>query len=145
MFYKDKRIAVICNDKKYEHEVKYLADLATEVLYFPAYNDSEIELPNVKISKDVPIALIGDSFVEGITLRSGKTESVDGVFCLRNAIAPSKLMPQLEIETDIYWWIEPSRQMWQAVLRQETAQAGHTSTRRLSEKEMWQHIRVYIS
>ena len=98
MFYKDKRIAVICNDKKYEHEVKYLADLAAEVLYFPAYNDSEIELPNVKISKDVPIALIGDSFVEGITLRSGKTESVDGVFCLRNAIAPSKLMPQLEIE-----------------------------------------------
>ena len=98
MFYKDKRIAVICNDKKYEHEVKYLADLATEVLYFPAYNDSEIELPNVKISKDVPIALIGDSFVEGITLRSGKTESVDGVFCLRNAIAPSKLKPQLEIE-----------------------------------------------
>ena len=82
----------------YEHEVKYLADLAAEVLYFPAYNDSEIELPNVKISKDVPIALIGDSFVEGITLRSGKTESVDGVFCLRNAIAPSKLMPQLEIE-----------------------------------------------
>ena len=72
MFYKDKRIAVICNDKKYEHEVK--------------------------ISKDAPIALIGDSFVEGITLRSGKTESVDGVFCLRNAIAPSKLMPQLEIE-----------------------------------------------
>lgn len=34
MFYKDKRIAVICNDKKYEHEVKYLADLAAEVLYF---------------------------------------------------------------------------------------------------------------
>lgn len=67
-------------------------------MYFPTYNDSEIELPNVKISKDVPIALIGDSFVEGITLRSGKTESVDGVFCLRNAIAPSKLMPQLEIE-----------------------------------------------
>ena len=98
MFYKDKRIAVICNDKKYEHEVKYLADLAAEVLYFPAYNDSEIELQNVKISKDAPIALIGDSFVEGITLRSGKTESVDGVFCLRNAIAPSKLMPQLEIE-----------------------------------------------
>lgn len=81
--------------------------------------------------------------MEGITLRSGKTESVDGVFCLRNAIAPSKLMPQLEIETDIYWWIEPSRQMWQAVLQQETAQAGHTSIRRLSEKEMWQHIRVY--
>lgn len=33
--------------------------------------------------------------------------------------------------------------MWQAVLRQETAQAGHTSILRLSEKEMWQHIRVY--
>lgn len=60
-FTRIKRIAVICNDKKYEHEVKYLADLAAEVLYFPAYNDSEIELQNVKISKDAPIALIGDS------------------------------------------------------------------------------------
>lgn len=98
MFYKDKRIAVICNDKKYEHEVKYLADLASEVLYFPTFNDSEIELSNVKISRDMPVALTGDSFVEGITLRSGRTESVDGVFCLRNAIAPSKLMPQLEVE-----------------------------------------------
>lgn len=98
MFYKDKKIAVICNDKKYEHEVEYLADLAAEVLYFPTFNDSGIELSNVKISKDMPVALTGESFVEGITLRSGKTESVDGVFCLRNAIAPSKLMPQLEIE-----------------------------------------------
>ncbi len=98
MFYKDKKIAVICNDKKYEHEVEYLADLAAEVLYFPTFNDSRIELSNVKISKDMPVGLIGESFVEGIALRSGKTESVDGVFCLRNAIAPSKLMPELEIE-----------------------------------------------
>ena len=67
-------------------------------MYFPAYNDSEIRASNVKISRDMPVALTGDSFVEGITLRSGKTESVYGVFCLRNAIAPSKLMPQLEIE-----------------------------------------------
>ena len=103
MFYKDKRIAVICNDKKYEHEVKYLADIAAEVLYFPTFNESEIELSNVKISWYMPVALTGDSFEEGITPRcgrteSGRTESVDGVFCLRNAIAPSKLMPQLEIE-----------------------------------------------
>ena len=30
MFYKDKEIAVLCNDPKYEHEVEYLADLEIE-------------------------------------------------------------------------------------------------------------------
>lgn len=37
MFYKDKEIAVLCNDPKYEHEVEYLADLAAKVTYFPMF------------------------------------------------------------------------------------------------------------
>ena len=113
-------------------------------MYFPAYNDSEIELPNVKISKDVPIALIGDSFVEGITLRSGKTESVDGVFCLRNAIAPSKPMPQLEIENGhILVDRSPADKCGRLFCGRRLHRQAIPSIRRLSEKEMWQHIRVY--
>lgn len=98
MFYKDKKIAVLCNDPKYEHEVEYLADLAAKVTYFPLFSDSQVKKENVTISKDFPVKVNGIDRVTGLTLKSGETLSVDGIFCLRNAIAPSKLIPGLEIE-----------------------------------------------
>lgn len=98
MFYKDKKIAVLCNDPKYEHEVEYLADLAAKVTYFPLFSDSQVKKENVTISKDFPVEVSGIDRVTGLTLKSGETLSVDGIFCLRNAIAPSKLIPGLKIE-----------------------------------------------
>lgn len=98
MFYKDKEIAVLCNDSKYEHEVEYLADLAAKVTYFPLFSDSQVKKENVTISKDFPVEVNGIDRVTGLTLKSGEILSVDGVFCLRNAIALSKLIPGLEIE-----------------------------------------------
>lgn len=98
MFYKDKEIAVLCNDPKYEHEVEYLADLAAKVTYFPLFSDSQVKKENVTISKGFPVEVNGIDRVTGLTLKSGEILSVDGVFCLRNAIAPSKLIPELEIE-----------------------------------------------
>ena len=98
MFYKDKEIAVLCNDPKYEHEVEYLADLAAKVTYFPLFSESQVKKENVTISKDFPVEVNGIDRVTGLTLKSGKALSVDGIFCLRNAIAPSKLIPGLEIE-----------------------------------------------
>lgn len=98
MLYRNKRIAVLCNAKKYEHEVEYLADLATEIHYFPVFNGSTIERENVIISKDFPVAINGEQKVESITLKSGATVEVDGVFCLRNAIAPATLVPGLQAE-----------------------------------------------
>lgn len=98
MFYKDKEIAVLCNDPKYEHEVEYLADLAAKVTYFPLFPDSQVKKENVTISKDFPVEVNGIDRVTGLTLKSGEILSVDGVFCLRNAIALSKLIPELEIE-----------------------------------------------
>lgn len=97
MFYKGKKIAVICNAPKFEHEVEYLADLASEVLYFPSFT-STVERENVTVRKDAPVSVSGEERVTAITLRSGATETVDGVFCLRNAIAPSTLVPGLAIE-----------------------------------------------
>lgn len=98
MFYKGKEIAVLCNDPKYEHEVEYLADLASKVTYFPLFSDSQVKKENVTISKDFPVEVNGSDRVTGLTLKSGEILNVDGIFCLRNAIAPSKLIPGLEIE-----------------------------------------------
>lgn len=98
MFYKDKEIAVLCNDPKYEHEVEYLADLASKVTYFPVFSNSQVKKENVTISKDFPTEVNGIDRVTDLTLKSGETLAVDGIFCLRNAIAPPKLIPGLEIE-----------------------------------------------
>lgn len=98
MFYKDKEIAVLCNDPKYEHEVEYLEDLAAKVTYFPMFSDSQIKKENVTISKDFPLEIKGSDRVTGLVLKSGKVLELDGIFCLRNAIAPSKLVSGLEIE-----------------------------------------------
>ena len=98
MLYKGKKIAVLCNDPKYEHEVEYLADLAEQVWYFPTFADSSVSKPNVQILKDMPKALNGEQKLESITLKSGEVLPVDGLFALRNAIAPSTLMPGLEVD-----------------------------------------------
>lgn len=96
MLYKGKKIAVVCNAPKFEHEVEYLADLAAQVLYFPSF-ESEINRENVIVSKDAPIAIHGEERVTSVTLRSKAMEEVDGVFCLRNAIAPATLVAGIEI------------------------------------------------
>ena len=61
------------------------------------YKD-KVKKENVTISKDFPVEVNGIDRVTGLTLKSGEILSVDGVFCLRNAIALSKLIPELEIE-----------------------------------------------
>lgn len=98
MLYKGKKIAILCNDPKYEHEVEYLADLAEQVWYFPTFADSTVNRANVQILNDMPKALNGEQKVESITLRSGEVLPVDGLFALRNAIAPATLMPGLPVE-----------------------------------------------
>lgn len=80
--YKDKEIAVLCNDPKYEHEVEYLADLAAKVTYFPMFSDSQIKKENVTISKDFPLEIKGSDRVTGLVLKSGKVLELDGIFCL---------------------------------------------------------------
>ena len=98
MFYRGKRIAVISNDPKYEHEVEYLAGLAAEVFWFPAYRNAGLSAANITLSKDLPLCINGDRKAESITLHSGEILPVDGVFCLRNAIAPDKLLPGLAVK-----------------------------------------------
>lgn len=96
--YKDKEIAVLCQAKRYEHEVEYLAEMAKKVYLSAPYADCEIDLPNVEIL-DSPIkAVTGTDHVEGIELRDGTSKNVDGVFILRTAVAPSVLLKGIEMD-----------------------------------------------
>ena len=97
MLFREKTIAIVCNSKRFEHEIKYLAEIAKKVYLFPTYKDCSIDLPNVeKISAIDEIC--GDKRVSAIKLKSGENIDVDGVFVLRSAIAMKTLLPGLTIE-----------------------------------------------
>jgi len=98
MLYRGKTIAIVCNNARFEHEVKYLAGLAAQVYYFPAYKNIGSLPENVRIMTDKAAAIVGEKKVSGLQLRSGEELAVDGVFCLRNSVALSALLPSLATE-----------------------------------------------
>lgn len=94
--YKDKTIAVVSTAKRFEHEVAFLADLAEKVYLFPFYKDCEIEKENVEFVRK-PIKEVKGGFrVEELSLGE-EALKVDGVFIMRNAIAPTTLLSSLEV------------------------------------------------
>ena len=97
MLYKGKKIAVICNDPRFEHEVEYLSELAEKVYYLPAFSGSSVNAENVETISEKPAGIRGELRADGLILKNGDVLDVDGIFALRNAIAPSTLMPGLEV------------------------------------------------
>lgn len=96
--YKGKTIAVYCGAERYEHEVEYLAGIADKVYLFTPYKDCKIDLPNVIRAEKPMAAVLGEDKVTAIRLTDGTEIALDGLFVLRNAVAPAKLMNGLELE-----------------------------------------------
>ena len=95
--YRGKTIAVYCAAKRFEHEVEYLANLAGKVYLYTPYKDCDIEAPNVE--KIAPIrAVLGTERVTGVELFDGTQIQAEALFCLRNAVAPTSLLPSLTVE-----------------------------------------------
>ena len=96
--YKGKKIAVVSTAKRFEHEINFLADLAEEVQLFAFYKDCEIERENVNFVKKAIKEVKGGFRVGELVLGDGTSLSVDGVFIMRNAIAPTTLLTTLQME-----------------------------------------------
>ena len=94
--YKGKTIAVVSTAKRFEHEVEFLADLAEKVYLFPFYKDCEITKENVAFVKKSVKEIKGGFRVEEVNLGE-ESLAVDGVFIMRNAIAPTTLLNTLEV------------------------------------------------
>ncbi|MGN1117824.1 MAG: NAD(P)/FAD-dependent oxidoreductase [Acutalibacteraceae bacterium] len=96
--YRGKIIAVYCAAKRFEHEVKYLADMAKKVYLYTPYNDCEVNLDNVeKLTKPMR-EVCGEERADSVCLTDGTRISVDGVFFLRNAVRPSVLLSGIETQ-----------------------------------------------
>lgn len=97
-FYRGKTIAVVGSSKEAEKELSYLADLAGNVYYFPLYKLEENTLlkENITVVPARPAKLAGEERIQTITDKNGNTWQIDGVFFLKDALAPSSLLKGLE-------------------------------------------------
>ena len=96
--YKGKKIAVISTAKRFEHEVKFLAELAEQVYLFPFYKDCEVSGDNVELVTKASREISGGFRVEKIRLSDDSELEVDGIFIMRNSIAPTALLTGLQME-----------------------------------------------
>ncbi len=121
--YRGKTIAVFCGDARFEHEIEYLAEMADKVYVASAYTGGKYGKKAAGDAADTaesdggaaagadtgaagkiemlpkPIKkVLGTGKASGIELTDGTEVAVDGIFCLRNAIAPTTLLKGLELD-----------------------------------------------
>ena len=97
MLYKGKNIAVVCTDKRFEHEIEYLCSIANTCAVIPLYNGYNIKAQNAEIILKSPVKYAGDMHVKEVHFKDGKI-AVDGVFVLKGAISPATLVHGLKLE-----------------------------------------------
>lgn len=99
--YRGKQTVVIGYSKEDEKEVDFLAELAGEVIYLPMYAEK------VEVNSAVKVVL--NANIEGIErvdkrvvlkLKDADGIETDGLFILRESVAPSQLVPGLKIENN---------------------------------------------
>lgn len=93
--YAGKTIGVLCNNVRFEHEVRYLAELADKVYYFSQHKNTGSFPDNVCVVSGRISAVLGETRVSGLALTGGEIIPVDGLFCLRDAVSLTTLLPKL--------------------------------------------------
>ena len=95
--YRGKTAAVIGFSPKEESEANFLAELAEKVFYFPLYEGTVNTADRVEVRYEKPVSVEGTQRVQRL-VTDRNTYEVDGVFILRESIAPEQLVPGLEME-----------------------------------------------
>ncbi len=91
--YKNKTVAVIATNKEEEEEVLFLKEYASKVYYFPQYQDVG-ELKDIDVRLEKPKEIIGNNQIEKLVTDQNEY-ALDGLFILREAVAPKQLVPGL--------------------------------------------------
>ena len=96
--YKGRNVAIYSSSPRLEEDVRYLEEVAGNVYVFRTYKTEKPDSGNTTVLSKPIRKVFGESNVQGVTLSDGSTISVDGVFCLRSAIAPATLLNGLEMD-----------------------------------------------
>lgn len=95
--YKNKIVTVIGYNKEAVEEANYVSELASKVYFIPMFKGEYELYSNIQIVKDKPVEILGEAFVNKIVLKNVELKT-DGVFILRDNIAPDQLVPGLLVE-----------------------------------------------
>lgn len=95
--YKGKKAAIVGFSPKEEKEVEFMAESAAEVLYFPMYREDITFSKDIRVIREKPVAVEGEEKVKRFVTDKNRYE-VDGVFFLRDSVAPSQLVPGLSMD-----------------------------------------------
>ena len=93
--YRGKAVAVVGSSPAAEPEAAYMAEVAGSVLYLPLYERTPDLPAAVQVVREKPTAVVGETNVTALRTDAGEYP-VDGVFLLRDAMAPTQLVPGLE-------------------------------------------------
>ena len=95
--YRGRTAAVIGYSPREEAEATFLTGVCSKVMYFPMYKD-ETDLPeSVEVIRETPEEILKRE--TGLAVKTATGEyAADGVFVLREAVAPSQLVPGLETD-----------------------------------------------
>lgn len=96
--YKGKVVTIIGYNQEAEEEANYVSELAEKIFYIPMYKaDYNLKRGNIELLKDKPVEIQGDDRVRNVVLKN-ETIATDGVFILKDSVAPNQLVPGLLME-----------------------------------------------
>lgn len=96
--YKGKSAIVVAYSRDEEKEAAFLAEKAAKVTYLPQYaGEVSFTAGNIEVISDKPKTVEGAMKAERLVCENG-TYSADGIFFLREAVAPDRLIPGLEMD-----------------------------------------------
>jgi thioredoxin reductase (NADPH) len=98
MFYRGKKVAVLSSGEQGLHEANFLAELASEILYFPLKKHDAAGLDaRVTMLKEKPLQILGEE--SGLRVKTDKgAHEAAGVFVFRPAVALDQLLPGLQTQ-----------------------------------------------
>ena len=95
--YRGKKAIVIGFSPKEEAEADFMSEYAAETVYIPMYKGDAHVNDRVQVLRTKPVSIEGGFKVSRLVTDSGDLET-DGVFILRDAIAPGMLIQGLETD-----------------------------------------------
>ena len=105
--YKGKKVTVIGYNKESIEETNFISEIVGEVNFVPMIKGDLNLRDNINVIKSKPRSIEGDRKVKKVILDDGEIET-DGVFLLKDSIAPGQLVPGLEMEDQ---YIKVNRKM----------------------------------
>ena len=94
--YRGKEVAVIGYSEKEEEEALFLCQMCEKVYYFPMYKGSFPVHNKLVVIEETPLQIAEENGKRRVI--ASNAYDVDGVFVLRDSIAPAQLIPGLKLD-----------------------------------------------